>query len=51
MLKEYIHAYIINNKAPPGRTLYSNHTSNVKAYKENLIEEMEHSKVKSWLKQ
>ena len=46
MLKEYIHTCITNNKTQPGRTLCSNHPSNVKAYKENLIEEMEHPRVK-----
>ena len=46
MLKEYIHTCITNNKTPPGRSLCSNHPSNVKAYKANLIEEMEHPRVK-----
>ena len=46
MLKEYIHTCITNNKTQPGRALCSNHPSNVKEYKEKLIEEMEHPRVK-----
>ena len=46
ILKECIHTCIANNKTPPGWTLCSNYHSNVKAYKENLIEELEYPRVK-----
>ena len=46
ILREYIYTCITNNKTPPGRVICSNHQSNVKVYKENLIEKLEHPIVK-----